>query len=328
MKVGLPSALVNPYYITFWRTFFQELGLEVVETGQTTKELLNKGVRCAVPDICVPIKIYTGHVVELLEQGVDWVYIPRFVSIRKGDSFCPKFLGLPDMLRATVPGLEERLLTHHIHSETDNIASRENYWQIGKRFSDRPERIRAAIRRGAEKWREFRNLCCLDGYHCDTANEAVLKAANLKRPKHSIRIGVLGYVYNVYDHFISMNIINRLDKLGAAAVTFEMLKSSQVEKQLQQFSKTLFWTFSNKLLAGAYSFLEDPKIDGLIHVTAFGCGPDSFLGKWLELDADHFEKPLLTIRVDEHTGENHLQTRVEAFVDLIARQKRARECAG
>ncbi len=328
MNVGLPSALIHPYYRTFWRTFFTELGAEVVETSSTTKELLNKGIRYAVPDICVPIKIYTGHVVDLLERGVDAIYIPRFVSIRKGDAFCPKFLGLPDMLRHSVPGLAERMITHQVHSVSDNIASRDNYWQVGKRFTNRPERIRAAIARGSQKWQEFRNLCCLDGYNCEMANAALLEGKRFAPARLPIKIGVLGYVYNVYDNFISMNIINRLEKLGAAAVTFEMLKSGQLEKQLHQLRKELFWTFSNKLLAGAYSFFDDPKIDGVIHVTAFGCGPDSFLGKWLEIDADRYEKPFMTIRVDEHTGENHLQTRVEAFVDLIAKQKRGKGCLG
>ena len=31
---------------------------------------------------------------------------------------------------------------------------------------------------------------------------------------------------------------------------------------------------------------------------------------------------MMTLRIDEHTGESHLQTRLEAFVDMIARKKR------
>jgi predicted nucleotide-binding protein (sugar kinase/HSP70/actin superfamily) len=77
-------------------------------------------------------------------------------------------------------------------------------------------------------------------------------------------------------------------------------------------------------LAGGYVFLEDSDIDGIIHVTSFGCGPDAFLGKYLELDSEQYQKPFMTIRVDEHTGENHLQTRIEAFVDVITKKKFAK----
>ncbi|HBE78610.1 MAG TPA: hypothetical protein DDW65_12670, partial [Firmicutes bacterium] len=142
-----------------------------------------------------------------------------------------------------------------------------------------------------------------------------------------IRIGVIGYVYNVYDNLISMDVLNKLRQLGACPVTFEMLTPKEIDEQLSRFPKTLFWTFSNKLLAGAYHFFEDSSFDGVIHVTAFGCGPDSFLGKILELDSLKYQKPFMTVRIDEHTGENHLQTRVEAFIDMIVKKKSKMECA-
>jgi predicted nucleotide-binding protein (sugar kinase/HSP70/actin superfamily) len=149
-------------------------------------------------------------------------------------------------------------------------------------------------------------------------------AKDLKVHDSALRIGVIGYVYNVYDNFISMDVLNKLRQLGADPVTFEMLDQKVIDLQLRKFPKTLFWTFSNKLLAGAYHFFEDPTYDGLIHVTAFGCGPDSFLGKVLELDSANYGKPFMTVRIDEHTGENHLQTRVEAFVDMIAKKASGR----
>jgi predicted nucleotide-binding protein (sugar kinase/HSP70/actin superfamily) len=321
MKIGLPGALLHMYYRTFWRTFFSELGLEVVESGPTTTEIVNRGIKLAVPEICVPMKIYTGHVAELLARGVDLVYIPRFIAIKPHESFCPKFLALPDMLKYTVPGLEGKLLTHHLTAKTDDIATAVNYLKLGNLFTADRTLIRAALERGREKWRTFRNLCCLDGYHCQAANEALLDNRR-DAPDHlPLKIGLLGYVYNIYDPIISMEIVAKLRHLGAETVTFEMLKQQVLKKHLQRFPKKLFWTFSNKLLAGAYHFFENPAIDGIIHVSAFGCGPDSFLGKLLELDSEKYHKPLMTIRVDEHTGENHLQTRIEAFVDLIAKQK-------
>ncbi|MGD9153896.1 MAG: acyl-CoA dehydratase activase-related protein [Bacillota bacterium] len=327
MRIGLPMALLHMYYRTFWRTFFSELGLEVVESGPTTAAIVNRGVKLAVPEICVPIKIYTGHVAELLARGVDLIYIPRLISIKRQDSFCPKFLALPDMLKATVPGLEPKLLTHHLTADTDNIATTANYLKLGKLFTSNSALIRTALDRGRRKWQAFRNLCCRDGYHCQAANEVLLEGRRIVPDQQPLKIGLLGYVYNIYDPFVSMGIVAKLRHLGAATVTFEMLQQQVFQEQLHHFPRQLFWTFSNKLLAAAYHFWEDPAIDGIIHVTAFGCGPDSFLGKLLELDSDRFTKPLMTIRVDEHSGENHLQTRIEAFVDLITKQKRNKGCA-
>ncbi len=322
MKIGLPSALLNPYYRVFWRTFFEALDVEVVETGSTTKSIINKGIKYAVPEICVPIKIYLGHLIELMQRGVDRIYLPRFVSIKKNDSFCPKFLGLPEMVRYSIPGIEPKLIVHDLHSDNDNIATEKNYLDIGRSFTNNNKKVKEAIRIGKEKWSQFRNLCCLDGYNSREANEYILNGRPIIKKNYSIKLGVVGYVYNIYDDFISMDIINKLQQLGVSSVTFETLNGNQIQKQLQRFPKNLFWTFSNKTMAAAYHFFEDETIDGVIQVTAFGCGPDSFLGKMLELDSQDYEKPFMIIRVDEHTGENHLQTRVEAFVEMIAKRKK------
>lgn len=322
MKIGLPCALVNEYYISFWKPFFETLGLEVVVSPETTKSILDKGVRNTVAEICAPIKIYMGHVIELLESGVDFVYVPRFVSICNDDAFCPKFLALPDMLNCAIPELKDKMITHQIVSDNDDIATLQNYFDIGKRFTNDKKLIHQAIQNGKEKWQQYRNLCVQHKCNSKMANDAVLKGANIVEKNSSqIKIGLIGYVYNIYDNFISMNISKKLAEAGVEIVTFEMLNERQIEKQLQRFSKKLFWTFSNKAIAAGYHFFEDGDIDGVIHVTAFGCGPDAFIGKYLELDSEEYEKPFMTIRVDEHTGENHLQTRLEAFVDMLIKNK-------
>ena len=55
-------------------------------------------------------------------KGVDLIYIPRFVSIRKGITFCPKFLGLPDMIKNSLSAVKGRILTHEIRAKTDDIS--------------------------------------------------------------------------------------------------------------------------------------------------------------------------------------------------------------
>jgi predicted nucleotide-binding protein (sugar kinase/HSP70/actin superfamily) len=49
----------------------------VVKSSPATAAIVNRGVKLAVPEICVPIKIYTGHMAELLASGLDLIYIPR-----------------------------------------------------------------------------------------------------------------------------------------------------------------------------------------------------------------------------------------------------------
>ena len=55
---------------------------------------------------CLPVKIFYGHVLDLCEK-VDYLFIPRIVSIEPRTFICPKFMGLPEMIRMSISGLPE-----------------------------------------------------------------------------------------------------------------------------------------------------------------------------------------------------------------------------
>ncbi|MDR5659424.1 acyl-CoA dehydratase activase-related protein [Serpentinicella sp. ANB-PHB4] len=327
MKIGIPQSLLYAYYYPFWKTYFEEIGFEVVTTPMTTKGIIDKGVKGSVPEICVPIKVYIGHVLTLLEQDVDYIFAPRFVSIEKGQFFCPKFMGLPDMLRHSFKNIEEKLISPTIQSHSDNIAvPSKNYKIFEEKFNISSKLNQSALEKAEKVWFKFREYS-RKGYSALEAADIALGNCTEEEYNHEpkenmeVTIGLVGYVYNIYDTFISMDIYNRLKEMGVKVRTFEMLPEDLLKASLKNMPKTMFWTFSDKLLAAGYHFYQDDQVDGLVHVTAFGCGPDSMLGKLLEVDSEEYNKPFMTVRVDEHTGENHLQTRIEAFVDMIKRKK-------
>lgn len=104
VKVGIPRALLFYYYFPMWNGFFKALGVEVILSRNTTKGILDKGVRQSVDDACLPVKLFFGHVLDLKDR-VDYLFIPRMVSVERKEYICPKFLGLPDMIRYNVPDL-------------------------------------------------------------------------------------------------------------------------------------------------------------------------------------------------------------------------------
>ncbi|MCQ1528800.1 acyl-CoA dehydratase activase-related protein [Lutispora saccharofermentans] len=322
MKIGIPRALLYYYYHPLWKTFFEKLGFEVVTSGKTTKELIDRGIKASVPEICVPIKIFNGHVLELLDAGVDYLFVPRMMNIRKGEFFCPKFMGLPDMVRYSLPGAQDRILFPKIASSSDDISDVHIYSEMGEALGVSHKQIKDALLDGQKSWEEFRRIS-QKGYTALEALDYVETGKKSDKPMeaYKVTIGLMGYVYDVYDEFVSMGIVDRLREMNVRVITFEMMDEELLDKELTDMKKRLFWTFSNKLLASGYRFLKDDDIDGIIHVTAFGCGPDSLIGKLMELDSSEYGKPFMTIRVDEHTGENHLQTRIEAFIDMIYRKK-------
>lgn len=320
MKIGLPRALMHYYYHPYWKTFFETLGIETVLSDVTSTGLAEKGIKITVSEICLPIKLFNAHVINLLEKGVDYVFVPRYVSVVKGNWLCPKYLGLPELVKYTVPGAMDKVVSMDIYAKEESLGNLKDYDQFLKTMHLTRSQVKKAAKAAQETFLKFREIC-KKGYTFYEAEDILYN--NKKIPLHNdgeITIGVLGYVYNIYDPLISMDMVKKLRDMNVRIMTFDMLDEPVHERSKE---KEIYWTFTNKMQHTAEKMLEDNMVDGLIHVTAFVCGLDSVLGKTLDRLAEQYNKPLMVMRVDEHTGESHLQTRIEAFTDMLKRKKLA-----
>lgn len=323
MRIGVPKALLYYYYGPFWVKFFEELQIEVVVSEETNKNIIDKGVKESVPEICVPVKIFVGHALELLDQGVDYIFVPRMVTISEGEYFCPKFTGLPDLMIHGIKEMEDKILTCHIKSEDDDISDYQNYLSMAEKLNVTEEQMKNAAQVAGDYWRTFRKNNKM-GYTFQEAydmTESNIKINKPERNNETLKIALLGYVNNIYDNFVNMGVIDSLKDLNVEFVTFDMLDEDIIMEEIADMDKQLFWTFTNKLLGAGYNLISDDSVDGAIHLTAFGCGPDSYATRLFEFKAEDYSKPFMVVRIDEHTGENHLLTRIEAFVDMIRRKK-------
>lgn len=341
-KIGIPRALLYYYYFPFWLKLFSELNLEPVISDRSSRELLDKGVKKSLSEICVPIKVMIGHILNLNQKDVDYIFLPRFRSIRKDIVLCPKFLGLPDMVRHSLPGLKVEVIADQIESKSDDIAQYSNHKKFAERLDIPAKKMQTALNKASNFWQRYRNLL-FDGYLIDDfsniediellekvisqfendSNPPQSKNQELEAPagEEVVDIAVIGYVYNVFDQYINMDIINKLKEMGVRVHTFSMVAEEIIEKELSKLRKPMFWEFTNKLYGAAEHFFANEGIDGVIHLTAFGCGPDSMLGQILEIDAKEYNKAFMTLRIDEQTGESHIITRIEAFIDLLRLKK-------
>lgn len=322
MKIGIPRALLFQYYYPLWRSLFERLGFEVVVSDISTKPLVQKGIAVTVPEICFPIKIYNGHVINLMEKGVDYVFCPRFVHIEKDYWFCPKYIGLPELVELSIPG--SKILKAEIDCRREDTADPKCYRPVAEELGIPMSKMKEALKGAAKDYAKFRSYCHM-GLTLDEAQQVMYEGKTVEDfqlPEYDTTIGLIGYIYNVYDPFISMNIIKKLRQLKVNVITFDMLEAQQLLKYRDTCTRPIFWTFPDKLYQAASVMIKDIGVQGIIHITAFGCGPDSIVGKEIEHDYADSGVPFMTLRIDEHTGESHLQTRIEAFTDMIKRKIR------
>lgn len=315
-KVGIPQALLYYNYYPAWKTFFQELGGQVIVSHDTTKEILDQGLRNAVDEACLPVKLFYGHVINLKDK-VDYLFIPRIVSIEKKAYICPKFLGLPDMIRHGIKDLPP-IIDTIIDLRNSSGQLLEAAYQIGKFLGAHPWKILLAFRKAAKELRCYDKLLA-EGYLPSDALEIMEKKRPKKlKDKKKLTILLLGHPYNVYDPYISMNLLEKMEKMGVQAITPEMLNQRLLQKYWGKLSKNMFWSFGRKNWGASTHFLENKGVDGMIYLAAFGCGPDSLLGEIIERQVRRRENmPFMLLNIDEHTGEAGVVTRLEAFIDMI-----------
>lgn len=311
MKIGISNTLFGAIHLPYWQLFFSFLGLDVVIPGPSRKETVDCGGKLIPPEFCIPVKACLGQLVELMEKDVELILLPRMIQKGRRDFFCPKFTGLPELAKYSA-GIEPgRLFSPEVICDG---------WQL------RPIRYSAAISppgklgKAAEQaglyWNEILTRCRRERLILPEA----LNLMALAKPA-GIRVGLLGYSYTLYDPFISKGIIHKLTALGAELRTWEMVDPVNIESSLKGLKRPLFWNFGRVLLGAGLHFLKDPEVDGVVYVTAFGCGPDSIAVKMLELEAGKSHKPFLRITLDEHSGDGHLLTRLEAFLDMLVEKK-------
>ncbi|MFO8183672.1 MAG: acyl-CoA dehydratase activase, partial [Candidatus Aegiribacteria sp.] len=115
--VGIPRALWFWEFFHFFRTFFGECGFDVVISGTSTGELIHSGVENVAAETCFPLKLAHGHVLDLLEKEVDYIFLPSILrSFPQGEfpeSYnCPYIEASPYVIDAGL-GLsaEERVTT-------------------------------------------------------------------------------------------------------------------------------------------------------------------------------------------------------------------------
>ena len=325
MKIGIPRAMSYYNYFPFWYGFFEDLGIEIVISDKTTKQTMSSGSALVVSETCLPIKVYVGHILNLLEKGVDKIFIPSIQSIDHKIYNCSKIRGLPDLIKNVV----KKDFTI-IDATLDKSAKNQGLYVFLKEAAapfgiTDEKRIRKASKEG---WKVMNNFKIMlnSGLSFEKALSYAKKGQVVitnNQKSYPISVAILAHNYNLYDERISMKIFDKLEKLDVKTYTAEQLSIEQLKEGISSMDSKLYWANEYEMTGAAGHYMQDNNIDGIITINAFGCGPDSIMVERISRAARKFNKPVLNLSVDEQTGEAGFVTRIEAFTDMLFRKKRA-----
>ena len=342
MKIGFPRALFYFDYFPFWAGFFHRLGIEVVTSPATHRQIMEQGLKKASDETCLPLKLLAGHIQAL--KDVDAIFLPRMVSVETNTYTCPKFLGIPESLLPAVPsGIPVLTVVLNWRKGKRQVLKDLQIFgiQLGKSKVD----IRKAFIEGQEWQKRYQDSMGAGWDFEESIREIERATKGLNYPRSAteltqgqgtwnstppiplkvqntdrLRIALVGHSYLTQESYANLNLLGRLREKTEVELV-QHVNQEDVDTHLLGLRKKIFWSHSKQIFGAGNKFVRDQEIDGIIYLSCFGCGTDSIVQELLASKAREQHKPYMVVTLDEHSGEAGLVTRLEAFLDMVERRR-------
>lgn len=302
-KIGIARGMLYYENLPFWKDYFQGIGYEVIISKKTNKEIMDAGILKSVDEACLPVKIFHGHV-DYLKDKVDYIFIPKVISLYKREYCCPKILGLPDMIRNSIDDLPE--IIDVIFDLRSRNGLKTGYSDLGCKLGIPSKKSQGA----------FKEAYGESSKHIDWIRSELLPESRA-RASRNLSILVLGHSYNVFDDFINMGVLRKLVEQDINIYTAEDVPEENIRQYSSFTKKRIFWTHGRRIVGSANYLIMNHQIDGIIFLSSFGCGLDSVLTHMVSRQCAAYELPFMNLTLDEQTGEAGMNTRIEAFLDMM-----------
>jgi predicted CoA-substrate-specific enzyme activase len=310
ITVGIPRALSNWEYMFLWRRLFLRLGCKVFISRQSSGDIIKNGVESAGSETCFPVKVAHGHLIDLLNKELDFIFLPSLITgmdPARGDTknyFCPYLQAFPFMIKSALKDRVngKKLVTPVIRFDEGASGVVGALYRTLKEFGFSRKEIKNAYESSLVEFNGFKNDLI------QTGNKHLSKVS-VKNPG----ILLVGRPYNTLDPGVSMDLAEKLTDLGVTVIPMDM-----VELPEDNFD-FIYWQSGRRILKAA-KFAKDTPGLYPVYVSNFGCGPDSFI-------IHHFrkvigEKPHMILELDEHSADAGIITRCEAFLDSLPKKEK------
>ena len=340
--IGIPRALMFYRYFPFWKIFFEGLGWSV----KTSEGVRQKEKIVYFEDSCLPMKLLVTHAVQLKEK-VDYLFIPRLVSIHRTYIMCPKFRGAPDVVRLATER-KVSVIDETIDLRKGGVSFFQSFLKIGKKLGASTQESKSAFREAEDSFSKFRKgwVDRINRLPTGQLFEVNIPTPALRRVQGSpgphmvqgaassfevggkgtnspLRVAFVGHPYNLFDVDISKGLLSLGKGLGMEAVTPDLLSEKEIDHEVSDLSKEIYWSSGREIVGSLFHFLSG-GVDGVVFLTSFKCGIDALLQEFIKRRLKVLggpSLPLLILSLDEHTSREGLMTRLEAFRDVVEQRK-------
>jgi predicted CoA-substrate-specific enzyme activase len=306
-SVGIPRTMFYYDRFPFWCAYFQELQFDVVLSATTDRKISTRGEELAVAQPCFPVQVAHGHVLDLLDKGVDYLLLPNTVNAEAPPSgvdshFCPWNQTLPFVVRAApqVESAHAKLLIPTVH------------FRFGRKHVEK-ELAEFARTLGISRTQSDRAVTAAyaaQGAFTEAVQEAGAQALAQLKESGEPALVLVGRPYNLYDRSVNCDILRKLRALyGVNVLPMDFLPLDL--EDITEVNPNMYWNSGRRILAAAQLTRRHPNLH-LVYISNFKCGPDSYIKSFLD---DAAGKPSLVLQFDGHSNDAGFITRCEAYLD-------------
>jgi predicted CoA-substrate-specific enzyme activase len=297
-RIGIPKALTTHSLHPLYSVFLSGLGMDVV-----LSDVDSRGDLKSNSGFCFPAQITHGAVLDLVKNGLNLIFLPHVMRMPQAnncrDSYlCPITQAGPYFLTKAFP--EVRFLTPLLDF-TNGYAASSALVEMAVRDLGMPRVLASQAWAAAVRAQT-------------KAEDALLELGQqaLQRALTDGKLVILlaGHSYNAFTPEASQSVGKKLSSMGIPVIPADCL--APVEKG------PTAWHFANNIL-NAVALSRQHSNLFLLCVSNFSCTIDAFTQA--TLGSELGEKPYLILEIDAHTADAGVQTRLEAFLDIIRNYK-------
>ncbi|MBE6826053.1 MAG: 2-hydroxyglutaryl-CoA dehydratase [Ruminococcus sp.] len=303
-KVGLPMVLNFYEQLPFWHTLFTRLGFTVEISGESDRKTYFKGQHTIASDtVCYPAKIAHGHIENLLEKNVDFIFWPCMSYNLKEDNTdncfnCPIVAYYPELVHANHSGLNK----HNFFYPFMDMNNPKNVTNVMKRTLAKYNiggQVAGAVDAAYKAMDNFRQRIALQA-------QDVIRQARAEGRKIIV---LAGRPYHL-DKEINHGIHKLITSLGLAVVTEESVASLGMMPKLHVLNQ---WTYHSRLYRAAQYVTTQPDMQ-MVQLVSFGCGIDAITTDEVRRILESGGKLYTQLKIDEITNLGAAKIRLRSLL--------------
>ena len=311
--IGIPRALNQFENYPFWHTLLSECGFKVVLSDESDNALYEKGVATVMSEnICFPAKLTNGHIMNLVDKGVDRIFYPMiFFENKEFDNAlnsynCPIISGYPDVIRSAINPKKRFQIPFDQPSITfaNEILLEKNCYAYVSKLGVSKHVFQQAFRKAQMEQEQWKLML-------RTRGKSIVEKA---REENRLVALLVSRPYHV-DKLVNHKIPEILAGFDVDVITEDAVPLNEMST-LQNVEVLTQWSYPNRYYHAVKWAAEQDNVF-VVQLNSFGCGPDAIAVDEVKSLLGKYGKRFIVLRIDEIESLGSVKLRLRSLIDSM-----------